>query len=237
MSEPTNPRETDATTELNWIRVQAASGLIFSIFLAIHLANTMLGSAGSETFDAFQSSSRSFYQNPFFELIVVLIPLAVHMTASLVRILRRRRRNLSKPPLRLRLHRYSGWFLLAVITGHVSATRGVGFFFDAPAGFGALNLSLVFAPYLFVPYYILLGSCGSYHLWNGLSIATRVFGVRLPNALTRGPGFWIPVGGAVLAIFVAVLSLWGMFFEVDRELWGEFGRVFAEFTGADLNEL
>ena len=237
MSEPTQPRETAAKAELNWIRVQAASGLIFSIFLAVHLANTMSGSAGPDTFDAFQSNARTFYQNPFFEFFVVLIPLAVHIAASLVRILRRRRRNLPKPPLRLRLHRYSGWFLLAVISGHVSATRGVGFFFDAPAGFGALNLSLVFAPYLFVPYYILLGSCGSYHLWNGLGIAARVFGVRLPHTLTRGPGFWIPVGSAALAIFVAVLSLWGVFFEVDRELWGEFGRVFAEFTGADQKEL
>jgi succinate dehydrogenase/fumarate reductase cytochrome b subunit len=121
-----------AADELNLIRVQAASGLTFSVFLTLHLINTMLGSAGPDAYDGFQASARAFYQHPLFEYIVVLIPLVVHLGASITRILRRRRRHLPRPGLRLRLHRYSGWFLLAVISGHVSATRGVGFFFDAP---------------------------------------------------------------------------------------------------------
>lgn len=237
MTEAPALRETEAATELRWIRTQAASGMTFSVFLAIHLANNLLGSAGPETYDAFQAGARVFYQNPFFEFVVVLIPLVVHMVASVVRIVRRRRRNLPRPGLRLRLHRYSGWFLLAIITGHVSATRGIGFFFDAPAGFGALNFSLALMPYIFVPYYILLGSLGTYHLLNGLTIATRVFGARLPSALTHGPGFWVPVGGAALAFVVAVLSFWGVFFDIDRELWGEFARLYSEFTGADLSEI
>ena len=227
----------DPNSELFWMRVQAASGLTFALFLSIHLANNLLGTAGPEAYDGFQSGARAFYQNPLVEFVVVLIPLVTHAIASIVRIIRRRRRSLPRPALRTRLHRYSGWFLLVVITGHVSATRGVGFFLDAPAGFGALNFSLTFAPWMFVPYYIALGTCGTYHLVNGFTIATRVFGWRAPGEWLRGNAFWVPVGALAIAFVVSVLSLWGVFFDVDRELWGEFARVYSELLGADVNAL
>ena len=96
MTEATPLRKHEAATELRWIRTQAASGMTFSVFLAIHLANNLLGSAGPATYAAFQAGARAFYQNPFFEFVVVLIPLVVHMLASIVRIVRRRRRNLPR---------------------------------------------------------------------------------------------------------------------------------------------
>ena len=232
-----SPAAVEAARERRWIRVQAASGLAFATFLALHLVNTAVAPAGPEAYDGFQSAARAFYQQPIVEIGLVLAPLAAHVTASVARIARRRRRKAPRPGLRMRLHRYTGWFLLAVIVGHVLATRGVGFWFDAPAGFGALNFSLELVPYWFVPYYIALGASGAFHLWSGLAIALRVFGVRVPRAFERGPGFWVPVGAAAALVAVAVLSLWGVFFPVDRAHWGEWVRVYADFTGTDVDAL
>lgn len=227
--------QAEAALELRWIRLQAASGLAFASFLALHIANTLVAPAGPEAYDGFQAAARGFYQHPVVELGLVLAPLALHMTASIARIVRRRRRGAPKPGLRMRLHRYTGWFLLAVIAGHVGATRGVGYFLDAPAGFGALNFTLATVPYYFVPYYIALGASGAFHLWSGLAIALRVFGVRTPSAIARGPGFWVPAGAAAALVAVAVLSLWGAFFPVDRALWGDFARVYADMLGLELH--
>ena len=233
MSESAAP----AKNEITLIRIQAAAGLLFSIFLAIHLFNTMAGAGGPEAYDGFQSGARAFYQNPVVEGVIVLIPLLVHLGVSILRIVRRRGRALARPPLRLRLHRYTGWFLLFVIGGHVTATRGVGYFFDAPASFGALNFSITLLPYLFIPYYTMLGTFGLYHMTNGLTIALRVFGVRLPAGVTRGPGFWVPVATGSALIVAAVLAFSGAFQDVPRESWGRFGEVYAELTGASLDDL
>ncbi len=42
----------EARTERGWIRVQAASGLTFSLFLVVHLVNTMFASGGEEAYHA-----------------------------------------------------------------------------------------------------------------------------------------------------------------------------------------
>lgn len=223
--------------EINLIRLQAGAGLCFAVFLALHLANTLLGVGGPEAYDDFQAGARAFYQHPVVEGSIVLAALVVHLAASLARMVRRRGGRRAPPPLRLRLHRYTGWFLLAVIFGHIGATRGVGFWFEAPAGFGALNFSLVLMPWLFAPYYVLLGCCGLYHLCSGLGLAARVFGRRPPRALEPGPVFWGGIALGCAAIVLAVLTFAGAFESIPRESWGRFGDVTAAWLGVDLHEL
>ncbi len=229
---------TEPDTDRRWIRIQAASGLTFSLFLVLHLATTMSASGGEETFNAFQAGARAFYQTALFEIIVVAIPLLTHLTASIVRIVRRRRAGRrGKPALRTRLHRYSGWFLLAAIGGHAGATRIIPLATETQVRFGDLNFTTVFFGVAFSIYYMLLGICGTYHLANGLTIAANVFGVRPPKAIRAGPGFWVPVGAALLAIVVGVASFSGWIFEVGPETWGDASKLAAEFSGTDLETI
>ena len=234
MSTPTE----SAAQERFWIRIQAASGLAFSLFLVLHLANTMTASGGEETFNAFQGGVRRFYQTVLFEILLVAAPLVTHMVASTVRIVRRRRRGRSEQPvLRTRLHRYSGWFLLAVILGHVAATRLVPLATDTQVRFGDLNFTTVFYGVPFAIYYMLLGVSGTYHLLNGLTIATRVFGVRWPSDVAKGPAFWVPATALIALIVVGVTSFAGWIFPVDPELWGDSSALLAEFMGTDLETI
>jgi len=217
-----------------WIRLQAASGLVFSVFLALHLSTTMAATGGEDAFNAFQGGARRFYQTAIFEILAVGLPLVTHVVASITRIVRRRRSGpRRRPPLRLRLHRYSGWFLLAAIGGHVAATRLAPLAYDVQVRFGDLNFTTVFFGVGFSIYYILLGSCGTYHLVNGLTIAARVFGLRLPPAVRRGPGFWVPVAAATAAVAIGVASFSGWFFEVGSGSWGSYAAWLADFYGQD----
>ena len=232
MSTPTQIAE----QERFWIRIQAASGLAFSLFLALHLANTMFAPGGEDSFNAFQGGARRFYQTVLFEVLLVAAPLVTHMTASIVRIVRRRRRGRSEQPtLRTRLHRYSGWFLLTVILGHVTATRIVPLATDTQVRFGDLNFTTVIYGVPFAIYYILLGVSGTYHLLNGLTVASRVFGVRWPSEFARGPAFWVPAGALMALIAIGVASFAGWFFPVDPALWGDSSAFLAEFMGTDLD--
>ncbi len=221
-----------------WIRIQAASGLAFSIFLTLHLSNTMAAPAGEARFNAIQDGVRVYYQTPVLEILGVALPLLAHITASIVRIVRRRRQGSpGRPPWRLRLHRITGWLLLAVIGGHVAATRVVPLIFETPVRFGDLNFTTTFFGIPFSLYYILLGTAGTYHLTNGLTIAARVFGVSLPRATTHGPGFWVPVGAALVAVTLGVASISGWLFPVDPASWGPASELIAEFAGSELREI
>ena len=245
MSSPTDVSADDRATnresaerERFWIRIQAASGLAFSLFLTLHLANTVAAPGGEATFNAVQDGARRFYQTMVFEILLVATPLVTHVVASAVRIVQRRRRGRSeRPTLRTRLHRWTGWFLLAAIGGHVTATRLVPLATDTQIRFGDLNFTTVIFGVPFSIYYILLGSCGTYHLLNGLTVATRVFGVRWPSELAKGPAFWAPVAAFVLAVAIGVAAFSGWIFPVGPELWGDSSAVIAEYMGTDLESV
>lgn len=231
---------TTATAENDrlWIRIQAASGLVFSLFLALHLVNTMSASGGEATYNAFQDGARRFYQTALFEVLLVATPLVTHLTASIVRIVRRRRSGRAgKPALRTRLHRYTGWFLLVVIAGHAGATRIVPLATATQVRFGDLNFTTVLYGVAFSIYYLSLGLCGTYHLLNGLTIATRVFGLQLPDGLAKGPGFWIPAGGLMVAVAFGVASFSGWIFPIDPEVWGDSSAWLAGLLGTDLDTI
>lgn len=72
----------NAVRERRWARIQAASGLAFGLFTAVHLVNQWLAPFGPEAYDGFQAAARAVYQQPAVELALVALPLLVHVVAG-----------------------------------------------------------------------------------------------------------------------------------------------------------
>jgi succinate dehydrogenase/fumarate reductase cytochrome b subunit len=227
--------------ERTLIRIQAASGLLFAAFLTLHLLNTILAARGQATYDGYQRVVRWFYQFPLVEIVVVLGAGLVHLGAGAVRILRRRRRARSgqsheaRPTLRVRLHRYSGYYLGLMFMGHAIATRGPGLI-GHPADFSFLTFSLRQLPVIFYTYYALFVVAGIYHLVHGVLVGLRVLSVRLPGSATapRSKPFWAFVGVTSAAGLVGVMALGGTFFTVDTHRFPEWQTLYERFVPPSL---
>lgn len=210
-------------------QVQAASGLLFSLFALTHLSNTALAVVGPDLYDRFQASARGIYQWPLFE-VALLAALLVHVVTGILRI-RARRGSAAKPPLRVRLHRYAGYYLALFVFGHAAATRLPALLADAPPFFGGVSFSLHFLPWFFYPYYGLLGIAGLYHAVYGIPVALGVLGVRTPQAIRRGPGFWIPVGFGAAIIVTALLGFGGALYPIEDPFDNDFARAYEAAAG------
>ena len=206
-------------TDRTLIRVQAVSGLLFATFLVLHLLNTMSAVLGQSIYDGVQSTLRLYYQFPLVEIVCVAGAALVHIWAGVVRMWRRRGRERGSVPLRLRLHRWSAYYLLVFITGHVLATRGPSLFLATKADFALVSYAFVFAPAYFYPYYTLLFASGLYHLAHGGLTALRLLGLRVEI----GPRtFRWAVGTAVTAGFLGVLAFAGHLYQIDTRRYAEF---------------
>jgi succinate dehydrogenase/fumarate reductase cytochrome b subunit len=205
-------------------RIQAVSGLLFSLFALVHLSNTALAVLGPDVYDGFQSSVRRVYQWPLLELSLVAA-LVVHIVSGLLR-MRGRRGSKAKPPLRLRLHRYAAYYLAIFVFGHMAATRLPAVMADAPPFFGGVSFSLHYMPWWFYPYYGLLGIAGFYHLFYGVPAALGALGARAPRAIRRGPGFWVPVCAGTTVIVMALLGFGGVLYEIDDPFDNDFARAY-----------
>lgn len=218
---------------LKLARVQAVSGLLFSLFALVHLTNTAMAVLGVDTYNRYQSAVRGVYQWPVLELLLVAT-LVIHIVAGVLRI-RARRQSKATPRLRLRLHRYAGYYLALFVFGHMAATRLPALLADAPPFFGGVSFSLHFIPWLFYPYYGLLGMAGVYHLLYGIPAAFAALGVRVPQAVRRGPGFWLPVGAGAMVIVMALLGFGGALYPIDDPFDNDFARAYeaavAHFSG------
>lgn len=196
------------------VRIQAASGLVFAVFGGLHLVNTALGALGPGAYNGFQRALRPIYQYPLIELSLILVPLVVHAAASIAR-MRARRSTAGHPPsAKLRAHRLSGWFLLAVMVGHVFATRGPAVLRDALPEFEGVAFTFQFMPGYFYPYYTLLALSGVVHLLIGAPMALARLGVRVPEVLRRGRGSQLVLGAACAAVLLGVAGLGGLLFPV-----------------------
>ena len=160
-------------------KLQAGTGLLFAAFVLVHLLNTWLAALGPGAYDGVQALLRNGYQWLPVEA-VLLAALVVHIVVGIMRIASEPRRTLT---LRSRIHRYTGFFLMVVIVGHVLAVRGPSWFFDVYPGFAGLAFTIDYLPGYFYPYYLLLGMAGFYHALNGIGIAaSRTDSVRSAKA-------------------------------------------------------
>ncbi len=211
--------EGDATLR----RVQAVAGATFSVFVLVHLANILLAPLGPATFNGVQAALRQVYQQPVIEIVFVMLPLLVHLVASVWRLIRSRRRS---RPLRARLHLWAGLFLVIFIFGHIAAVRGPSLLVGVYPGFEGLAFSLWFAPWYFYPYYFLLALAGFYHATFGLLTLARRRGMAVPLSW-HGP---VTLAVAVL-ILLSLLSLGGILVDVGDPTDNDFARLAERLLG------
>ena len=202
--------------------VQAASGMLFALFLAVHLLNTWAAVAGPRAYEGLQRVLAFVYQAPVLEWLI-LGAVLVHAGCAVVRWRTERR---GKLPWRARLHRYAGIFLIVFIAGHVTAVRFLPAAFGIRTGFDGIAFSLEFLPGYFYPYYLLLGLAGAYHLMNGLLVAAGRLGFRVPVSAR-----WVYAGaGAAGALtLAALLGFGGVLFEVADPWQSDFARLYLRF--------
>ena len=219
-------------SERNLLRLQAASGSLFAIFLLVHVLNTSAASLGPTAYDDVQTVARGVYQHPAIELGLIALPLLAHAWAALVRL---RRSGFRRPnqSTRARLHRFTGYYLLLVVGGHVWATRGPSLFLDFHPGSPGLAFSLWWQPWIFYPYYTLFLLSAIYHLSHGLTIAISTLRSPLPDGLRRGPGFWLPVAGLSATALMGLVGLAGWLYEIPDPTDNEYARMWESF-GVDL---
>jgi succinate dehydrogenase/fumarate reductase cytochrome b subunit len=219
--------------DAKWMKWQALSGAMFALFLFVHLINQMLAALGQQTYDGYQVTMRKGYQAPVLEIVLVLAPLLAHAVCGVVRVWKRRSREAQTPvSWRVRLHRYSGYFLLLFFIGHVGATRGASYFYGAWPGFSGVAFTFTWVPAYFWPYYTLLALSGWYHLVHGLSVALPVLGVKSVGALHRPAVFNTFVAAGSLALIIGVLSLGGVFFDVGDVRSSEYVKLVLRLTSS-----
>ncbi len=204
-------------------QIQAGSGALFAVFVALHLVNTWLAGLGPAAYDGVQSVLRSVYQFAPVEALL-LAALAVHLVVGIMRIVTEPKRQLST---RARWHRYAGFFLALFIGGHILAVRGSSWFYDVYPGFEGLAFSVAAVPAYFYPYYFLLGTAGFYHALNGLSIALPRLGLsfRLPTS-----GLKVATLGAAALMTVSLLGFGGVLFDVGNPADSPFAKLALEIV-------
>lgn len=223
----------NALPETRIRRVQALSGMAFSIFLAMHLVNTVAGLAGADTYNSLQQGLQRVYQHPLFESLFIIAPLLIHATTGLVSFNNARKLGLGKAGMQW-WHSAAGLFLVAVVFMHMAATRGVGFFYNAPPGFDGVAFTLWWLPMLFYPYYLLLFLAGSYHMFYGIGMLLARAG--LASALAVKRLVRILTACACIAACAALLAFGGHFFEVTAPYDNDYARVYGNALGLEFGE-
>lgn len=227
--DPDSMERRDAVRERRWRRVQAASGLVFVLFVGVHLLNQWIALLGAEAYDGFQAAARSVYQHPLLEPTLLVLPLVVHVVAGvrrmvLVGVFGR------AGSLRMRLHRWTGYFLLLVVFGHILAVRGPSLWLGFHPGFAAGSFSLWWLPGLFYPYYTLFAACALYHGLNGVWLALHALGARRDASLPGGRGgLFGPTLAGTLLLVLALLAFDGRLFPVADPRDSAYARMWERF--------
>ncbi len=225
--------ETNVARNRALLRVQAASGLLFALFLLLHLFNQMLGALGAGTYDQVQRTLRRGYQTAPVELVVVLLPLLIHAAAAILRLWWRRSEGPRGPiSIWARLHRLSGIVLLVFFVGHVGATRGASLLYGVYPEFAGVAFTLRWVPAYFWPYYTSFALAGLYHLIYGLSVALPVLGLR-GGATLRKPALLVPAVSIFgLALVLGVLGFGGILTDVGHPELSPYARLVLRLTGS-----
>ncbi|WAS90958.1 hypothetical protein [Nannocystis punicea] len=229
MSPATDPSR-DAARERALIRIQAASGALFAVFLVAHLVNQMFAAAGPLVYDELQGQLRAVYQAPVVELACVLAPLVVHVVVSVWRMVRRRRRGgaTSTAP-RMKWQRRSAIVLLIFTLGHVVATRGPSLVYGVFPGFDGVAYTMVWFFAWFFPYYLLFSIAGLYHALNGLSLALPRIGLAGPPALRSGRAVGAAWLAGAIALTLGLAGLAGAWHDVrERAVASPYARLLVD---------
>jgi len=208
----------NSASTIRWLRhVQALAGILFFIFLLLHLSNTLLAAWGKDVYNNYQHLIQNFYPYPAIEIGMIVLPLLIHTVAG-VWLYRLRCKAVEKRKLSQRLNTWAGFLLLLIVFGHMLATRGIGLWFNAPPGFVGVSFSIWWAPAYFYPYYFLLYMAGLYHSYNGVSLLLLRSGISGLHR-TRFARPAVMLVGAV-GITFSLLAFGGQLFGIAYRMLG-----------------
>ena len=219
-------------------KISAVSGLYFGMFLVLHLISHYSLYFGMERAMKNMVLFRRIYQNPVFELGLVVALIAHYVSNGLIYQHRKKIETKSakknddartsqaassiKGELELKAHRYTGYFLSLAVLGHVSATRVAPFFvlsdpsqFDY--SFATYAQKKIFGP-IFGVYLSLLGMAGGWHLLYGTrsAIVTLFYGSSVTGK--PFPVYLKPLAGINHVLIInAAVALGGVYFVIDIE--------------------
>ena len=214
--------------------LQVWSGVLFALFLTVHLTNLAVATLGAARYDEVQTGLRRAYQSPVLELVLVLGPLLVHAAAGALRLLRRvRAAPVAAPSWRTRLHRWSGAVLLVFFLGHVTATRGASALYGVFPRFEGVAFTLRWVPAYFWPYYTLFALAGLVHLVLGLPVALSLLGLRA-SALRKPAVAGTLIAFGALLLVLGLLSIGGVFFDVGHPERGPYAQLLVKLGVAHL---
>jgi succinate dehydrogenase/fumarate reductase cytochrome b subunit len=216
-------------SDLFWQRIQAVTGLIFALFVFVHLANTTLAVVGSSAYNNFQAVVRAAYQAPVVEILLLGVILPSHILAGFRRARIRRANGGMNLSVAQRWHRWAGWFLVFVIYVHVAAVRLPSLLYDVWPRFAGVAFAIEWVPAYFYPYYFLLALAGFYHATNGSLLALGRVGVKI-RPLRLPAARWVLIGGGA-TIIVSLLGFGGVWFDVGDPMNSEYARLYLELMG------
>lgn len=197
--------------------VHLFSGIIISIFVALHLINHALIFSGPETHLDFMSAIRIVYRNIFAETILILAVM-VQVFSGIRLFVRRRKFKLSGFD---RLQLYSGLYLAFFLLAHLTAVLGARSYFnlDTNLYFGAAGLNLWPFQLFFVPYYFFAVSAFFVHL----ACAYRLSMMRVLDSRQKAEfhGKLIIGFGIILSVAI-IIGMQGVEIPVElRKLYGQ----------------
>jgi len=128
------------------------TGLLLVVFVAVHLANHLVGLSCAEAHIAFMDAARLVYRNIVVETIL-LVGVALQMGTGVLLVWQMR--PFKGKSMLDRLHIFSGLYLALFLAIHVSAVLGGRFLLhlDTNFYFGAAGLNTFPFLLFFVPYY------------------------------------------------------------------------------------
>lgn len=209
MSSPSSSSSTSSLSNLalTWAtRVQSASALSFTAFLALHLAAPIGAAVGLDA-SGIMLLTREYYQSGLLEPLLVWGSLAAHVTSSILR-----RAILGPPKKRPSWHSLTGFLLVPVVAGHSWSHR----ILPAKKGVSPSLLSYQFVSYSLAKYpvtswlsYGILTLATTYHAAGGLrmilsdlpQLSVRRKAARLPDNKAAQAGYAGVVGGVGIGLF------------------------------------
>jgi hypothetical protein len=219
-------------------KLTAASGLYFGIFLIMHFVNHYSLYFGLDYATNNMILFRKVYQNPIFEIGLVLSLLTHYVSNTMIYLHRTKieksgklkkddttstkKDHTSHGEIELMAHRYTGYFLSLSVIGHILATRILPIIaLPDPKEYDYTFLTYaqkkLFGP-LFGMYLVLFGIAGGWHLLYGTrsAIVTLFFG----SSVTGKPfPIYLKPLAAINHILIinALVTLGGVYYMIDIE--------------------
>lgn len=181
-------------------KVHGISGMVISIFVAMHLFNHLMSLGGPEVHNQTMNMLRPIYRNIISESLLLLAVLLQIVTG--IQLFLKRRKQVQSPWERIQL--YSGLYMAVFLLIHVGAVLGGRYVLGLNTNFHFASAGLNSFPFLlfFIPYY----SLAILALWGHIAaIHAQKMKIAVLGISQEKQAFILLGMGAVIALLI----LWG----------------------------